>query len=50
MYYPVYEAAVEMIQTPHIQTEVDQMYRDLVSAYLNLRLIPDVNLVDNIVE
>ena len=50
LYYPVYEAAVGMLQTPHVQTEVDQMYKDLVSAYLNLRLIPNLNLVDNLAE
>ncbi|WP_455684067.1 hypothetical protein, partial [Thomasclavelia sp.] len=44
LYYPVYEAAVEMLQTPHSQAEIDQMYVNLVRAYLSLKLIPNVDI------
>ena len=46
-YYPVYEAAVEMLQTPHSQDEVDKMYESLIRAYFGLRLIPSSGLVIN---
>lgn len=46
-YYPVYEAAVEMLQTPHTQDEVDKMYESLIRAYFGLRLIPSTGLVIN---
>lgn len=45
-FYPVYEEAVEMLNVGHSQDEVDEMYARLITAYLNLRLVPDGSLID----